>query len=164
MDAWKAEKEVKMIRETPARIILIGCGKTKRTVSCSAADMYEGSLFRARLAHARRSGCPWWIISAKHGLLSPSTVIEPYDVSIESLAAIDRIAWPVGVVQQLLSQLSDDFEPRRCVVEIHAGASYADGLSSVLAAVSINVAMPLKGLGIGEQMQWYFTRQGSLAC
>ena len=76
----------------------------------------------------------------------------------------DVAAWHVGVAQRLIEELwepfnlkeSDDFlKPSELTIEIHAGADYCHPLTEILAAVGIKVELPLKGLGIGEQLAWY---------
>lgn len=138
-----------------ARMILIGCGKRKSPSPCRADEMYTGSLFRKRLDYARRSGWPFFIVSAKYGLLSPHTEIAPYDRTATDLRPLELSAWSLTVVQAVISQLSEPFDPRRFVVELHMGADYAEPLRSVLPAIGISYDWPVRGLSQGAQMRWY---------
>ena len=59
-------------------IILVGCVKKKlgsdRVIP--AKDLYISRLYECRRAYAERYGCPWYILSAKYGLLDPDTKID----------------------------------------------------------------------------------------
>jgi len=54
-----------------SRIIIVGCGKAKREYGRTypALRLYTGNLFQARRSYAERSGLPWRILSAEHGLI-----------------------------------------------------------------------------------------------
>jgi hypothetical protein len=138
-----------------SRIILIGCGKQKADASCRADEMYIGSLFRKRLEYARRSGWPFYIVSAKYGLIPPQTLIAPYDLTVSDLEPLELSAWSLGVAQALLSQLSEPFDSSRFLVELHMGNEYAEPLRILLPAVGVNYDWPLRGLTQGQQMHWY---------
>lgn len=142
------------------RIILIGCGKQKLEGEHPAKDLYTGSLFRSRRTYAENMGDSWFIISAKHGLLSPTRTIKSYDVSIEGLTPLDRAAWFVGVASQMLELLDDASYPRDSVLretgfEIHAGAAYAGPLIDVFRGIGFSASCPVSNLSQGEQMAWY---------
>lgn len=146
-----------------SRIILIGCGKTKLAVSCAASELYCGSLFRKRLRFAEESGEEFLILSAKHGLIDPASIVAPYDQSIGDKSALDQIAWAVGVVGQLCEFIDNDqmsfAELRKVHCEIHAGADYAERLVDVLIAAGFSASWPVRGLSQGEQMRWYSDRE-----
>lgn len=138
-----------------ARMILVGCGKRKSPSPCRADELYRGSLFRKRIEYAKRSGWPYFIVSAKHGLVAPQTPIAPYDLTVAELGTLDLFAWSLGVVQALVSQLSEPFDRRRFLVELHMGSDYAEPIRSLLPAVGINCDWPVRGMSQGEQMHWY---------
>lgn len=71
--------------------LIVGCGAAKLDRAAPARELYTGSLFRAARAYAERSGLPWRILSAEHGLISPDKVIEPYDRHMKT-----RFPWPHG--------------------------------------------------------------------
>lgn len=47
-----------------------------------AKDAYTKAAFRAWRSYAEQSGCPWFILSTKYGLLRPDVQIEKYNVPI----------------------------------------------------------------------------------
>lgn len=63
-----------------ADLILVGCVQTKRPVASPAAELFDSPLFAGRRSYALQAGMPWYILSAKYGLLAPDDVIGPYDV------------------------------------------------------------------------------------
>lgn len=136
-------------------ILLIGCGKTKAKSPAPASELYTGSLTTARIAWAERSGHDWYILSARHGLVAPDMIVHPYDDTIASKTPVNRMAWAVGVVGQLLDRMADDCTGRSTTIEIHAGADYCDPLAAILMAVGFFVKQPVCRLGIGRQMQFY---------
>ncbi len=42
-----------------------------------AKDLYVSALFDKERAYAERTGIPWFILSAQHGLVAPDEVLEP---------------------------------------------------------------------------------------
>ena len=97
------------------RLIIVGCVATKRVGDqrWPAADLYTSPLFRYRRAYAehviQQPDGPflqkWFILSAKHGLVSPSTVIEPHDETLNRMAAAARRIWAEGVMSDLTQRL-----------------------------------------------------------
>lgn len=127
---------------------LVACGKGKTGHPAPAAALYKGAHFRKASAYCRDHYGRWAILSAKHGLLLPETVIEPYDFSLRHLTAVERRAWADRVLAQFAALgLADP------TVFLHAGDRYAEHLEGPLHA-----ARPLRGLGIGRQLAWYVAR------
>src|SRR4051794_514967 len=89
----------------PGRILLVGCAKSKRADRAPARELYDSPLWRARRAHAVHSGCFWFIVSAKYGLLHPNTRIDRYDLALKEMAPADRRAWGVRVASDLEDRL-----------------------------------------------------------
>ena len=58
-------------RHEAADVILIGCVRTKKAVASAASELFASPLFEWRRHHAAGSGRPWYIMSAKFGLLAP---------------------------------------------------------------------------------------------
>jgi len=68
----------------------VGCGKGKLDHATKARYLYTGSLFRKANAYCIANYDEWFILSAKHGLLDPNDVIDPYDLSLKILGADER--------------------------------------------------------------------------
>lgn len=136
----------------PAAVVLVGCVKTKLDHAAPARDLYTSALFRKQRAYAEASRLPWFVLSAEHGLVDPSRVIEPYELHLAATPRAYRAAWGRQVVADLSSALGG---LDRRVVEIHAGAAYVDAIRSGLAAGGATVVEPLAGLTMGERLAWY---------
>jgi hypothetical protein len=65
---------------TDANVVLVGCVRTKRAVASAASELFASPLFDGRRRYAVATGLPWYILSAKFGLLAPYDVIGPYDM------------------------------------------------------------------------------------
>ncbi|MFL5796553.1 MAG: DUF6884 domain-containing protein [Actinomycetota bacterium] len=135
------------------RIGLVGCVKTKLPNAAPARDLYTSSLFRGRRAYVERTCHSWFILSAKHGLVAPGQVLEPYDVTLDHVSAKERRAWSRRIVAELQTRLGR-LDGR--TFEIHAGSSYLDfGLSEGLKSLGAKVVRPVEGLGLFQQQAFY---------
>lgn len=136
----------------PADPILAGCVKEKLNHSARARDLYTSDLFRKERAYAERSGVPWFVLSAQHGLVDPDEELEPYDLHLAKTSAAYRQSWGGKVVQQLHHRYpSLDGK----VIEIHAGSAYTDAIRDLLVAQAAQVVEPLRGLTHGKRLAWY---------
>ena len=135
------------------RIGLVGCVKKKLDRPAPAADLYISPLFRLRREYVERTCDEWLILSALHGVLDPSTAIDPYDVTLTRMGVSERRAW----AREVLADLRGRWEALgACNFEIHAGSAYADhGLVDGLREGRTAVELPVAGLRMGEQLAWY---------
>jgi hypothetical protein len=78
-------------------------------------------------------------LSAKHGLVDPDTVLEPYDEFGLDEEQCERIAWNLD-------------ERGYDTVEVIAGKKYTNPLTPELESFGIEVIELCRGLGIGERM------------
>ena len=125
-------------------VVIIGCGKAKRDCVSPAVDLYTGPLYRDRLAWARALGGPHAILSAKHGLITPETVIEPYD----EMLTPDRKDALRDAVRERFCELFG--QPDRVIVL--ASVAYVGLLPGALAGPSAwRFERPLAGMSIGQQ-------------
>lgn len=122
------------------RIVLVACCGEKREDRAPAKDLYQSPLFRRSRAYAERHGDTWFILSAKHGLLNPATVIEPYDQTLTAMAAADRRTWTARTAEQLRA-----YADERLIVL--AGNRYCEWTTDFP-----HVERPLAGMGIGQQL------------
>jgi hypothetical protein len=135
-----------------ADIILIGCVRTKLPTPSPAAELFRSPLFAGRRRYATGSGRPWYILSAKYGLLHPTDVIGPYDVYLAEQSSRYRSAWGDFVIARL-EQCHQDL--RGLTVEVHAGAAYVEPLRGPLADRRAALTTPAAHLRQGEQLAWY---------
>jgi hypothetical protein len=117
----------------------------------AAKDLFQGPGFRRARSYAVASGVPWFVLSAKYGLLSPEDVIGPYDVYVPDKSSTYRAAWGEWVVTQLAERmdLSD------VTVEVHASEAYTAPLREPLRHLGATLQEPLAGLRQGERLAWY---------
>jgi hypothetical protein len=134
------------------RVILVGCVKLKLERPAPAKDLYRSPLWRRRRQYAEASGCPWLILSAKHGLIDPDKRIAPYDLALGQLSAAQRRVWGERVVRQLERRLG---RIAGTTFELHAGAAYRRAIQPGITERGGSVTAPLAHLGQGEQLAWY---------
>lgn len=132
-----------------ARIALVACTKLKAVEASDAAHLYTSPLFRAASEYAKATTDEWFILSAKHGLVNPTTVLSPYDESLKGLSSEERAHWAdrVGAALRKVLRTGD-------TVTILAGMEYREFLVPLIDELQCDVVVPLKGLSIGQQLQW----------
>jgi hypothetical protein len=125
-------------------IILVACCGPKLRKPATAADLYVSSLFKKARTYAERRG-RWFILSALHGLLDPTKVIAPYDVTLKKMPAQKRREWG----QKVRTQMESAGLIGLSLVAL-AGEDYVKPLTDA----GLAVAQPMKGKSIGKQLQW----------
>ena len=92
------------------RIGLIACCKTKLDHSAPARDLYCSPLFRASRDWISVPGRvnAWAILSARHGLVMPDTVLDPYEQCLADMATEERAAWAASTRQQIVNTFGND--------------------------------------------------------
>jgi hypothetical protein len=103
--------------------------------------MFRSDGFAYAREHARHSRLPWFVLSAKHGLLDPGEVISPHEIQIDDQPAAYRTAWGEWVAAQLADRLQLD----GVVVEVHGGVDFAQPLRQPLARRGAVLEIPLPG-------------------
>lgn len=89
------------------RVALVACSKQKLAHAAPARDLYRGNLFRLSRTwvEARAHVFPrWGILSARHGLVLPDTVLEPYDVGLRDLSPEQRATWAADTAQAIVTE------------------------------------------------------------
>lgn len=122
-------------------IVLVQCTAAKRQLPAHAKDLYDSDLFTAQQRYAEAVGDKWYILSAKHGLLSPTDTIPPYDTE---LSDVDTEPWAKDVVDSL-GEIDE-------TVKFAAGSDYADPLVPLLEAKGVEVHEPFRGKRIGTRI------------
>lgn len=138
--------------------MLVGCVKSKQDHAAPAKDLYVSDLFRKARRYAEETTERWYILSARHGLVAPDEVIEPYDLHLARTSASYRRQWGIAVAHQMLAA-SGALEGR--VIEVHAGAAYTDAIRAHLLAAGAQVVEPLAGLTLGQRLAWYSALGGA---
>ena len=112
------------------RVGLIGCGKLKLDHAAPAQDLYVGPFFKLCKQWITKPGRvdEWGILSAKHGLLLPDQVTEPYDLSLDKLSFQQRVGWSNTVRYQLIRRWG---QPNGVIYMILAGALYRAALNNM---------------------------------
>lgn len=117
--------------------IIIACGSKKLDHPATAGDMYVGALFRNARRAAEATGLPWWIMSAKYGIIPPDEMIEPYDMTYGKTTG--------RTPGEIATQLTGVPLPMWALVP----ARYADVLCQAIGSSLIRA--PLRGLSMGMQ-------------
>ena len=126
-------------------IALVGCAAAKLSRPAPARDLYTSQLFRKASAYAEANADRWYILSAKHGLVSPDTVLEPYDTKLGHKHGPAIWDWAERVARQLDAELAGDNEIELLVL---AGEQYR----TFLARCDYRATVPMAGMGIGQQL------------
>lgn len=128
-------------------IILISCVSKKLDRQTKAKDLYLSPLFKKNLAYAYKlQPDNIYILSAKYGLLKLDDVIEPYNMTLNTMKTAEKKAWTKTVLEQL-EQL-EDIENTNFV--FLAGSNYRKYLTQQMPYFEV----PMEGLRIGKQLQF----------
>lgn len=109
--------------------------------------MYVSTLFKYNLKYARSlNPDKIFILSAKYGLVDLEMEIEPYDKTLNNMSSKEIKKWSDCVIDQIKKEADlkeDEFF-------FLAGEKYRKHLLPYIS----NYQIPLKGLKIGEQLQY----------
>lgn len=124
-------------------MVLVGCGKAKAENAREAQSLYTSSYFHKKKKYAQSVGDEWRILSAKHGILHPERVIDPYETRIDD---VNQSQWAEQVKASL-----DELEFGTLI--ILAGSDYTTPVDDALK--SYKAKRPFDETeGIGEQESW----------
>lgn len=146
---WLGDMDRETVLEaapTPLPVYLVACVAAKLDHAAEARDLYILPWFRKARAYVERTVSRWLILSAQHGLIDPGAVIQPYDMTLNTLGAPARRLWGARVVDEL-ARVVDVAAP----LIVLAGRSYRDPLWPHIAQ---RATAPMEGLAIGEQLAW----------
>lgn len=136
-----------------ATIALVSCVSKKDSQPCSAQDLYQSTWFLKARAYVEQQYSSWYILSAQYGLLQPEELISPYDKTLNKTPAHERRQWSVRILDQVQQTVVGPSE-----INIFAGIRYREYLVPLLDKAGYTVVIPLKGLGIGQQLSWFKSR------
>jgi hypothetical protein len=123
------------------RVVLIGSSGAIADAPDAVGNLFRSDGFAAARQHAVHSRLPWFVLSAKHGLLDPDDVVSPFSTQIDDQPAAYRSAWGEWVVAQLADRLQLD----GVVVEVHGGVDFAQPLRQSLTRRGAVLDIPLPG-------------------
>ena len=64
------------------KIAIINCVNSKHSTAMPAGNLYTSISFRAKKAFVEKAYDKWYIFSLKYGIISPDTIIEPYNITL----------------------------------------------------------------------------------
>lgn len=132
-------------------LVLVSCGSRKATCTLPARSLYTSALFQKSVCWVEKRGLPWFVLSARHGLLHPNGDVAPYDQTLNHMSPSERQQWARCVQQQLLA-LAQGWGVERLKIVLLAGAAYAGWVP--LVQTWCTVTEPMKGMQIGRRLQW----------
>jgi hypothetical protein len=130
------------------RVGFVACSKTKAAHPMPAGALYASPLFRKSLLAALDASDRIYILSAKHGVLRPGSVIEPYDVALKGMPKANRQEWGRRAGAELDSILN-----RRDTVALFCGEEYIEPLRRDLNRIGVTIINPLALLSLGQRLQ-----------
>ena len=105
------------------RVGVIACCKTKLDRAAPARELYCSPLFLASMGWIERRVDQWVILSAKHGVVDPDQVLEPYDECLQDKPRRDRDAWATACRDELLRRFDSG-----TIYTTILGAAYSDSM------------------------------------
>ena len=123
------------------RVVLIGSSGATASTPLPAARLFESAGFVRAREYAASSGHPWFVVTAKHGLLDPDDVVAPFDVQLGDQSMGYRNAWGEWVV----AQLGDRLLLEHVTVEVHGGVDFAQPLRGPLTRRGAAMDLQLPG-------------------
>lgn len=131
-----------------SRLILIACTKRKALVAAAARELYWPSqLFRLSWRQAQLDDGQVAILSAKHGLVLPDDVIEPYNKTLKEMTTEERVAWAEGIRAQFTTRFGGSIAE----VVFLAGSDYRSPLTPIFRSLGVRFGVHPRWTAICEQ-------------
>ena len=127
-------------------LYLVACCARKTSFTAPAEVLYTSDLFRKSRNYVQGQGGQWFILSAKYGLVHPTDVISPYDMTLQAMSPVLRRDWAGTVIARLQTMPLTD----RPMIFL-AGALYREHL---VPWAGDRTQIPMQGMGIGQQKAW----------
>lgn len=140
-----------------AHVGLISCVSKKQPGSAPARELYSSPLFLKSREFVERTCDSWFVLSAKYGLVEPESIIDPYEETLNAKSRAERIEWTNEVWTSLRQRLNANDR-----VTVLAGSRYREFLIPLINVNGHHVDVPMRGLGIGSQLQWLNFRLSQL--
>jgi cytoplasmic iron level regulating protein YaaA (DUF328/UPF0246 family) len=134
-------------------LVIIPCGRSKIWLKqpnlgpTPAQEAYIGAPFKVNREYAEKIGDRWIILSAKYGLIEPTTLIEQYEVTFKR-----KTTNPVSVItirRQLVDLGLFEFDH----VIVLGGKEYRKIVEEAFADTAAELTFPFSGLPLGKAMR-----------
>jgi hypothetical protein len=123
--------------KTKSSIALVSCGKRKLQQPSPAKDLYTSTRFRAARKFSESFADDWFILSAKHGLISPDEIVAPYDLDLRALNENQKLDWALSVFEELSRR-----NLLKCNVTLLARGDYSNLLYNHLTGAGASITLP----------------------
>jgi hypothetical protein len=130
-------------------VYLVSCVGKKSASPAPARELYVSDWFQKARDYVEGTSCPWFILSAEHGLLPPDQIVPPYERTLNKMKKPERQQWAERVKAQMETAL-----PNAERIVVLAGSRYREFLMSYLRQRATIVDVPMQTLGIGKQLQY----------
>lgn len=94
-------REAMIDDEGKPALFVVGCGRRKLPVAAAASDLYVSKRFQDSVRLVGELGGRYLILSAKHGIIDGSEVLDPYDRDVLSLDEAETRAWAKAALGSL---------------------------------------------------------------
>jgi hypothetical protein len=85
---------------------LVACTSRKREHPTAAEYMYDSPLFKGASYYCRTRCDVWYVLSAKHGVISPLERIDPYDQSLIGAKSNAQREWAQKALRKTIGLFS----------------------------------------------------------
>jgi hypothetical protein len=102
-------------------VCFMSCVGAKRTIPVPAKDLYRSDWFIKARGYVEAIDRPCFILSAKHGLITPDEVTPPYEQTLDTMGVSERRDWARIVQQQM-----DGQTPNTSQIVVLAGKRYRE--------------------------------------
>lgn len=121
------------------KIGIINCVNKKHDTPQQAKDLYYSMAFNAKQAFMESAYDEWYILSAKYGIIKPTDIIEPYNISFKpdkrflkhglTQEIVDVKSWSKNVINAS-KELGND-------IHWHVGNDYFNPLKDAVSGIRI---------------------------
>ena len=130
-------------------LAIIGCSKTKLNSPAEARHLYTSKRFLAAKKIVKENNLKWVVISAKHKILLPTNIIDPYDLEINSLSKYELEDWKRECLKTLLNITSEGDN-----IVFFGDDNYFNPLKEDLSLQNRKIFTPLKYIGNSKKTTW----------
>jgi hypothetical protein len=129
--------------------IVVGCGQRKESAATPARELYVSERFQTCRNVAEILSAPYHILSGRHGLVTPGTILESYDLDLAILPEKARRIWADDALANLSKRTSGP-------ITLLASGSYAQTLitRNILRSTLLPIFAPLLEVELGHHQTW----------